>query len=356
MGNIGDPISTSVPTVGTSGPAYAATINELMDEVKARLEAKIPYSSLVANSAMNMNGQAITNVGYLTFVNGTVSPAASPSSRVEVYNGDFWFISEAGAIQITAGTALAAASLGGIEGDYGGVNPAKMRYNAAGQRFEAYHDYSTTTWARYRGYGVDIAAGATSANMAQLRYSGGSTLTFNLPTTLAPAGTSTVLTIDDAGAMGVGSVTGKITFTGTGDIAHPDKTVTISGISGFASVGTISRSAPSSTLIAGVMTAGATAHFELSAKLNKGDRIKAVKVWFGTSADNPTLTIVKQNHATGAAVASSVSGGPIVSTATSTCTITTPTALVAGDVYQLKISTLTDGIAVHTIEVVYDRP
>lgn len=356
MGNIGDPISTSVPAVGASGPVYAATINTLLDEVKARLEAKIPYSSLIANSAMNMNGQPVINAGYLTFVSTAVSPAASPSSRIEIYNGDAWFIGEAGAVQLTDGPSLAASSLGGIEGDYGGTNPAKMRYNAAGQRYEAYHNYSTTTWARYRGFGVDIAAGATSSNMAQLRYAGGSTLTFNLPTTLAPAGTTTALTIDDAGAMGVGSISGKLEFTGTGDIAHPDKTVTVSGIRGFASVGTFTRTAPSSTLIAGSMAAGTTAHYELSNELTKGDRIKAVKVWFGVSADNPTLAITKQNHATGSTVATTVSGGPIISTATSTCTVTSPAVIVAGDVYKLTITTLTDGIVVYTIEIVYDRP
>lgn len=57
---IGDPISTSVPSVGASGPGYATDINALLQEYKNRLTVKVPYSSLVAGAAPGSNRSALT--------------------------------------------------------------------------------------------------------------------------------------------------------------------------------------------------------------------------------------------------------------------------------------------------------
>ena len=76
MGNIGDPISTAVPVSGTAGPTYATNVNDLLTEFKARLTAKIPLSSLITNSDLDLSGKALLNAAYVTLAN--TSAAASP--------------------------------------------------------------------------------------------------------------------------------------------------------------------------------------------------------------------------------------------------------------------------------------
>lgn len=118
MGNIGDPISTLVPAVGAPGTQYATDIDTLLTEMKTRLVAKVPLSSVLVNSDVSVNGNALLNAKYLTLQNEGVSPVSAPVNRVTTFGGDLWYVSPAGAVQITAGAALNAASVGGIGGDY----------------------------------------------------------------------------------------------------------------------------------------------------------------------------------------------------------------------------------------------
>lgn len=163
MGNIGDAISESVPAVGSSGPTYASTINALLTEFKTRMTARIPLSSLLATSDLDLNGEALLNAGYITLTNEGVSPVASPSNRIAAYAGNLWWVSPSGALQITSGATLNAAGVGGITGDYSGAGPMEFRYDTANTRYDAFANQSTNTWAYVRARGFDIAGSATSA-------------------------------------------------------------------------------------------------------------------------------------------------------------------------------------------------
>ncbi len=222
---IGSSLTNSVPVVGASGTGYATAVNALLNEMKTAIEGTVPFSAL-SGSTLDMDNVPIIDAAYVAFYNNTGIPSAAIAGRFVYSDGELWAVNSTGAIQITSGSGLNAAAIGGIGGDYGGANPASVRFVDAATRYDFYDDYSTLTWAYQRSRGLDIAAGATSTVYAQLRYGGAGTLTFTLPPTIQASGRS-VLVMDD-----------------TGEILHNDGTYTIENdvvLVGSARVREISR-------------------------------------------------------------------------------------------------------------------
>lgn len=180
MGNIGDTISETIPAVGTSGTTYATNITAFLTEVKTRLEAQVPRTSL-ASGALDMETYPIQNASYLGIADGGEAPT-TPTSTFQNFDGDVYWIHASGAVQITSGNSLNNALLGGITGDYGGSNPAEFKFVDADQEYYAYDDEGTGAWARVWAKNFDVAAGATSAVRVRLAYGGGSSYTLTLPT------------------------------------------------------------------------------------------------------------------------------------------------------------------------------
>lgn len=209
MGNIGDAFSVSIPTVGTAGPTYATAINSILSEVMNRLSVKVPLSSLGLTADLSLAGNNLTNVTYVAFNNLSSTPGASPASRATAYNGDFWWVSPAGPVQITNGALLNAAAVGGITGDYGGANPAQFRYVAVDSRYNAYANFGSNNWAYVRGLGFDIAAGATSSVFARLLFGGASNKTYTLPAAAASTADVRPVYMDNSGNFAVGFSTPK---------------------------------------------------------------------------------------------------------------------------------------------------
>ena len=191
MGSIGDPITPAIPAVGAAGPQFATDLNSILTEVVARLSTKVPNSSINFSTGQDMQGSNILNAGYLTLVNAVSTPSGSPANRLTAFAGDLWYVSPSSAIQLTSGSTLNAAGIGGITGSYGGANPAQFRYDAVNTRYDAFANFGTNTWAYVRGLGFDIAASATSSVFARLQLTAGavSNITYSLPASL-PAATS----------------------------------------------------------------------------------------------------------------------------------------------------------------------
>ena len=62
MGNIGDPITTAVPTVGTAGPDYATSIDAILTETVARLTTKVTPSSMLFNTTLDLGDRKSTRL------------------------------------------------------------------------------------------------------------------------------------------------------------------------------------------------------------------------------------------------------------------------------------------------------
>jgi hypothetical protein len=356
MGNIGDTISTSIPTVGSSGPTYATDINALLTEFKARLEARIPLSSLLANSSLDMNGESILNAGYLTLVN-VLSSGASPSNRLEAQAGNLYWVSPTGTVQITNGPSLNAAGIGGITGDYSGAGPMEFRYDTANTRYDAFANQSTNTWAYVRARGFDIAGDATSNFRARLAFGGGANVTYTLPSA-APAAKA-VLQMDATGAI-TASTADDITLSGTAELKHGDRWITqdataMTATSAY-SVGVVSDA------VAWTLTSPGAAYIQLKG-LKKGDRLKAIKLVGDTTAE-PTYAVFKQEGSVATAIVINTVDNSLDANFTKTLniaphTVTYPVSTSSIDYPELlvlRVTTNSADVSLNSIALCFDRP
>lgn len=187
MGDIGTPITETIPAVGSSGTTYATNVNLFLTEVKNRLEAQVPRSSL-ADGNLDLNGFALQNSDYIGIADQVAAPT-TPVNTLQAYNGEIYWISTSGAVQLTSGGSINTSIIGGITGDYGSPNPAEFRFVDADQEYYAYDDFGAGTWANVWARHFDIAAGATSTNRVRLEYGGAGSYTLTLPPA-APAASS----------------------------------------------------------------------------------------------------------------------------------------------------------------------
>jgi hypothetical protein len=208
---IGDTITQAIPSVGTLGTGYATSINAFLTEVKTRLESKVAFSSLLASGTLDLLGQPLVNAKYVGFAQQSITPAGAPTGRYEYYNGEFYAVTAAGVVQITAGGALNVASAGIIGGDYGGANPASVRFSDADERYDFYDDFGLGEWGYVRALGFDVAAGVTSSFRARLAFGGVSSFTVTLPSTLPGAPNRALVTLDDAGQLTHNGASAKVT-------------------------------------------------------------------------------------------------------------------------------------------------
>lgn len=348
MGNIGDSISDSAPAVGTSGPGYATTINSLLTEIKARLIARIPLSSLLTNSDLEMNGQALLDVGHITLTDAASTPGASPVNRIEAYDGDVWWVSPSGAVQITSGAGLNAAAIGGITGDYDG-DPMEFRYDIANTRYDAFADQSTNTWAYVRARGFDIAGGATSNFRARLAFGGVANATYTLPA--AVPGSISLLQMDATGA-----ITTSNSLPADTAIKHGNMTYTHGIVGAIATSGTLSP---------GVWLAGPPKVFnwEMSAAgttvipilgLRAGDRVTNIRIR-GASGQAASATITVQDY-DDAVTKAFTQTGAFNTTGDMSLAIDTPFTLVAGEQVFVEIAAGAATVNLVHYEVTLNRP
>jgi hypothetical protein len=213
---IGDVFPYSVPSVGSSGPGFATTINNILTEVISRLSVKVPLASIDFNSTANFAGSTLTNVGFITLTNTLSTPGASPVNRLTAFSGDLWYVSPSGPIQLTTGSLLNSAAIGGITGDYGGANPAQFRFVDADQRYDAYDNFGTSTFALVRARGFDISAAPVSPIFARLAFGGSVTRTYTLPNDPASTADARPVYMDSAGNLSVGHGSKILRFSAIG--------------------------------------------------------------------------------------------------------------------------------------------
>lgn len=349
MGNIGDTISDSAPAVSTSGPGYASTINALLTEFKTRLSARIPLSSLLTNSNLDLNGQALLNAAYLTLANESESPVASPVNRVAAYGGNLWWVSPSGAVQLTSGASLNAAGVGGITGDYSGAGPMEFRYDTGNTRYDAFANQSTNTWAYVRARGFDIAGSATSAFRARLLFGGTANVSYTLPT--AAPGSTAVMQMSAAGQI-TASNTMPGTLTGTEFNHTQARFKPFMGSSGAPAAGTtVSIDGPDATFT----SSGGTLYY--MPEMDNGDIVDQVLLRLNkTSGGDITVTLFTYNQITDS---SSIYDGPYTySTAgegTLTCVVNTPSVIVSGSTLLIEVIAPAVADQVFSGYVVYRR-
>lgn len=357
MPSIGDPITQTIPVVGTTGTSYATQINDFLTEVRTRLEARLPLSSLLVGE-LNMANNPITDVSLLGLYQNTSADTDAVGSLQNIA-GDLYYISSTGAIQVTSAGAVNASGIGGITGDYGGANPAQLRFDDGTKIYQFYDDFSGLAWGYTKQLGVDITGGSTSLVRARVTWAGAASMSIVLPAAL-PA-SQTLLQMDAAGQMIASNSLASnqdITFSGTGDIKHGDRVISH-----------LPRPMLDGTLTTIILAGSAPAlHWRLNGAaistniplegLRVGDRIKTVKIYGDEGGGtNPTLSLV---------LGSTPGGLTIATTNTSTwsangftlLTVDTPAdgVVFPSQFFNIRITSGSVLADPYVIDITYDRP
>jgi hypothetical protein len=351
---IGSAKSFTVPTVSvTAGPTYATQVSAALQEIKDDLEADINSASITIDANLDWNGYEVGEVGALELEDKSAA-FSGPTNVLKAYSrsGEFYWNDGAGnQVQVTSNGSLNAAALGGINGDYGGGNPASVSFDDANSVFvftqdpgvsakidvgsilirdevaSAYAITIESPAALAAAYSLILPAALPAATGILLVTTAGTVGT--LSTTLTPALTSLTTT----GTLGVGTnatvggtlaVTGASTFTGTltasndasvvgdlivgddlnvfGDVIaagtvtaddylHGSLQLNISPLSAFL------PSLGSASISGGSISSGAALTVCLPISLMVGDRITAVTVAGADTGLSVTARLKSQTHA-----------------------------------------------------------
>lgn len=192
---IGTNLNLDLPSGSDSMAVIVAKLVAALSLVQDSIADDVTPSGMNINGALDLNGNALTEASSILLASGT---APTPAGSLYYHSGEFYAIDATGTIQLTSLGQLNAAGIGGIVGDYGGVNPARVSYdNASGQyRFTR----SAGVWADgvFQNVILESTAGAVKLS-APSGLSAGYTVTFP---TAVPASAG-VMEMDNAGNVTV---------------------------------------------------------------------------------------------------------------------------------------------------------
>lgn len=206
-----------LPTVSvTPGPEYATENNSAFEVVDAHDHTsgngvQIPSAGINIDTDLSMNSQDLTNVRSVRFTNNqNALGAASDIGCAYEAGGNLYFNDASGTqIQLTAGGALNAASIGGIGGDYA-TSTASVYYTAIDSTY--YFTSNTNTPATINMGSAVIREPSVSSNSVTVKSASSLVSSYNLtlPATL-PASTSAV-SLSATGTLATG-VAGTVSAT-----------------------------------------------------------------------------------------------------------------------------------------------
>ena len=376
MGNIGDTMTSgTVPPVGTAGTAYATQVNSFLTEVKGRLEAKVPLSSLQPGE-LNLFNNPVSNAQYVGLYEQTALPTL-PIGALQSFGGDLYWVSPSGAAKITTGSALNAAGIGGITGDYGGINPAQFRFVDVDETFYAYDNFGLGNWARVGGRSFDVYGAVAGTNRVRITWAGSTSYTITLPAAAPGSGTG-IVQMDSTGLMTASATVTGITVTGTSTLNDTvtlaaNKNLVLSG-TGVISHGEYSEaflcalsyvpeSGASYTIVGGAgpyinVSAGETVHFNVP--VQAGRRIKKIKLSGVGSGGSTTPTVdlwllSSAGSASASFTTSSSLSGAITAAFEYTYTVIGTQIMAQGSMMTVDVTSLGAATAFRTITVVFDQ-
>jgi len=198
-------MALTLPTVGpagTLGPEWADVLNAAFDEIDAHDHTtgkgiKITPSAINVNASFSFQTYPITSLGYVKFVN----QVATQSDYTTVYakNGDLYWKNASGVdVQITTGSTINVAGVGGIGGDYT-VSSAQLNYTIAGTSFS--FKQSATVTADLSGGSIFITENVVSGKYAKIAVPAGLVANYNLTLPAALPVSKKIVTMTSSGVI-----------------------------------------------------------------------------------------------------------------------------------------------------------
>ena len=216
-------LRNSIPAVGsTAGPTYATNVNTVLTGILDDLEPSVKAAELNINGDLEINGNNITEIlAAQLAAQGSVLSGASHALKVYSTAGNLYWVNGGGtSVRITDGTGIDATNVDGIGGDYGGANPANLRYTSVGTFYDVLSDEAPNDVYAYLQTGDlrvhEVSAGLISNYVAlKSPTSLGATYTWTLPGALPTSGTR-LMTIDSTGVVhdteGATTINGSFTL------------------------------------------------------------------------------------------------------------------------------------------------
>ena len=272
---IGSDLNVILPDEADSPEVAAARTVECFEALVDAVEGQVPLSAVDANDNLDMDGHHLDSVGFLGLENQTTDEGTA--GRLYRKNGDLWWVTATGAMQITDGTSVNASGVGGIGGDFGGANPAHVDYVDVSERYEFYDDVGDLS-----GVMGDRVILKNGVGLCTHTTNAASNVTWTWPA--APA-TSGILQATTAGSISVSPVLGyKVTFNALP--AHIDQEKTVPLIPYIVTAGTGQQGSAGFNSTAGNITA----YFPIPGA-TVGSRITGVKARIARGATAGTASV-----------------------------------------------------------------
>jgi hypothetical protein len=329
-----------------------ARIATALGSIEDVLAQRVTPGGMDITAPLDMQGNSLTDVAAVVFASGNASEA--PGS-IFYREGDWYVVDAVGSIQLTDGGQLNAASIGGIQGDYGGVNPAAVTFEDASAQYHFTHDTGEYADVVVR----DVILQGTNGTIT-LSVDDAITGDRDLTLKSLPATGKSLLVYDSAGTLEDSAVT-RATNTPlltdinvSGEIEHGNRTLVISGVAAHAyPAGSAQQTF---TPVRVISTANVTLFYSIP--LITGDRIKHVvfPVFGNASAD---ITAISVYVTSVAGVDTLIGSETVTNPAAAWVDIpvdVTDTTLAAGDTVTLVISISASGVAIGNVRVTYDHP
>lgn len=345
----GTDLNLDLPSLSDPMSTIVSKLTIALSAIEDDLEPAITPGQININSALSMNGAALTNVGSVQLASGN-----APTTPGSFYyaDGEFHAVDSTSDVRITLNGAIDASSVGGISG-MGGTDAA-VTYDLASTQFRFTSD--TGVWADLvaRKLILESASGsvafavdnaittARQFNVKSLPSSGVSLLAYDASGSALVDNDVTRATNDlkvtNVDASGNVAVTGNITL--SGGFIHPDMKYTVPTHNGSAT-GTTCTATIYGLTFATRFTTGAT--WRQHIPLRVGQRVKAITLHCttyniagasGTPAQ-PKLELWKYTSALALTVVQSQAFSAV---GTATLTISSPAAAASDDIWFVAIN------------------
>lgn len=141
---IGTDLNLQIPSLSDTYAQMVAKTAAGLQAIEDSLADKATPAALNINAPLDFGGNAVINCTSVQLADGNTPGVAG---SLFYHLGEFYAVDSTGIVQITANGQINAAGIGGIGGDYGGVNPAAVTYDNASSQYRFYSNGGTGAWA-----------------------------------------------------------------------------------------------------------------------------------------------------------------------------------------------------------------
>lgn len=345
----GNNIILNLPTSSDNWPSWATKVVNAFVAVQNDIGPAVGFSKLIADGDLNLGNYGITNANYVQFRQGTTAP---PTPGIGCNGTEIYVTDGAGrVIQLTNAGAINIAGVGGFTNEYISA-AAQAKYTNGTSLYE----FLTAAGAAYANIKALTFQTVNGANAVTIKFGGAANYNFILPTALP--GATALLSMDATGQLATAATIGtgvtfnnaNITFTGTSDQKHPDRTryepAAALHMQVTAGAGSYQYSADGHV----TNNAAAGSHYFRIPGLRANERLKSVRV-SANKADllGTALTLRKWTNGVSAVIANG--NLPAANGAqNATITVGAPASSGVDDVYVLEVAwTVTVGNITYSI-------